>query len=86
MQRVLGFRVCSAWQAPAASHLSELEPCRYPGHFAQHFTCAHALSAGTTGDEAVVHMQLDGEPWAQDIPVNSTQPLLVRPTALMQTH
>ena len=31
-------------------------------------------------------MQLDGEPWAQDIPVNSTQPLLVRPLALMQTH
>ncbi|KAK9835245.1 hypothetical protein WJX81_008484 [Elliptochloris bilobata] len=29
------------------------------------------------GDESVAHMQLDGEPWAQKIPVNAAQPLLV---------
>lgn len=37
------------------------------------------LWAGRKGDEAMAHMQLDGEPWAQTIPVNAAQPLLVRP-------
>ena len=26
----------------------------------------------------MAHMQLDGEPWAQAIPVNAAQPLVVR--------
>lgn len=36
------------------------------------------MPAGRKGDEAMAHMQLDGEPWAQAIPVNAAQPLVVR--------
>lgn len=36
------------------------------------------LPVGRKGDEAMAHMQLDGEPWAQAIPVNAAQPLVVR--------